>query len=84
MGQLTQIINDVADWADERHVDYAIFRDGGDWTLQLNFSDAKGKFIQFFPLPDRESGRLHKQLDNLCIEARKRRMQRVAYGKAGV
>lgn len=79
---ISQVIEDVANWADQKNVDYAIFRDEWEWTVQLKFSDARGPFSSFLSLPDTNTGRLEKQLDALCVKARRDRMKQVAYGKA--
>jgi len=79
---ISQVIEDVANWADQKNVDYAIFRDCHEWTVQLRFSDARGPFSAFLSLPDTNTGRLEKQLDALCVKARKGRMQSTVYGRA--
>lgn len=79
------LLEEAADWADRRGVDYSIFRDGGDWTMQIRLSDTNGPFLEFYTLPD--PGKvvsLSRRLDELCAEARKKRINggKPAYQRA--
>jgi len=82
---MSRVFEVVADWADRRGVDYSIYRDGGEWTMQIRLSDALGPFLEFFPLnPESKASQIDKALDSLCHAARKKRINGgdPAYGKA--
>jgi len=79
------LLEEAADWADRRGVDYSIFRDGGDWTIQIRLSDTNGTFLEFFTLPEPgKVGSLSRRLDMLCAAARKKRINggKPAYQRA--
>jgi len=74
------ILEDAADWADLRYVDYCFVRDGAQWEMKLRFSDALGEYSWFVPLYEGMKN-LRGVLDRACIDARKHRKNRVVSGK---
>jgi len=80
IGPMLAILEDAADWADIKSVDYSIFRDGGDWTMVLRFSDALGEYreyVSLYPYMKNPRG----VLDAACVRARKERKKAVVSGK---
>ena len=79
----SEVFEAVASWADRRKVDYSIFRDIDNWSVQLRFSDSRGSFSGYFDLPERcDTTKLEADLGKACAQIRQRRIGRPALYRA--
>ena len=70
--RMFDLMEEAATWADLKGVDYSFFRDGGEWTMQMRFSDANGPYVAFFQMPE-TSKDIGKKLNKCCVDAHKAR-----------